>query len=93
MVGLVLGAAFSARANVISMGSLLVQTSTSRFLPATATGDACVTGELGGNVAQAKNFFSPVVAPNTGFGSAVGCTNRFVVRSANHLRLFTSITI
>src|SRR5258708_4439609 len=86
----VLAAAFSLRADIsaTSSGSLVGRTSTSIFVPATATGDACVTGSLGGAGATAADFVSPTVLANTGFGAPVGCTNRFLVRSAIQPSIF-----
>src|ERR1700730_8343853 len=85
-----LAGAFLLHADIsaISEGSLVVRTSTSRFLPATATGDACVTGTLGGSGAPAADFVSPTILANTGFGAPVGCRNRFLVRSASQPSIF-----
>src|ERR1700722_10942179 len=86
-------AGFSLRASTIPLteGSLEVQTSTSIFVSAAATGDACVTGELGGAAATAALYVSPTPAAATGFGAAVGCTNKFFVPSANQPSIFYTL--
>jgi hypothetical protein len=45
---------FSLHADVLSVseGTLDMNTSTNIFLPATATGDACLTATIGGNNAR-----------------------------------------
>jgi hypothetical protein len=88
-VCLLLGTFRTLRADIaaLSTGQLVVNTSSSIFLPATATGNACVTGVLGGSPALAADFTSPAVTP-TGFGGPAGCVNRFLVRSARQPSIF-----
>jgi hypothetical protein len=80
---------FSLHADVLSVseGTLDMNTSTNIFLPATATGDACLTATIGGNNARGADFKSPDKA-SVGFGAPVACNNVFFVRSANQRSIF-----
>jgi hypothetical protein len=64
-----------------SSGTMVVGTSTNRFLPSTATGDACLT-------AQTENISAPGTNYVGTFGAPVGCMNDFFVKSARQPSIF-----